>query len=225
MDTECETMLDASRTRFDLNMGRVENLVEIFERLEENNAKSRDVLRAAVMLLHASLEDVLRQLLLYRLPKSTSVEMLRMFFTDQHGKVEKMEIGELARLHKVKVEHEIWSRMTKKLSNSNYGDKSDVIAALKILGFDENDVQPRVEPLGDLMSRRHLIVHRSDREEAIIENDDGRKRTHGKPRKIDTETVKGWHKSVRELVDYVIANVDRPPKLKKSVKVKSNEKK
>jgi hypothetical protein len=225
MNTECETMLDASRTRFNLNMERVENLVEIFERLEENNAKSRDVLRAAVMLLHASLEDVLRQLLLYRLPKSNSVEMLRMFFTDQHGKVEKMEIGGLARLHKVKVEHEIWSRMTKKLSNSNYGDKSDVIAALKILGFDESDLQPRVEPLGDLMNRRHLIVHRSDREEAVLDNGDGQKRTHGKPRRIDTETVKGWLKSVRKLVDYVIANIDRPPKLKKSVKVKSGEKK
>jgi hypothetical protein len=225
MDTECETMLDASRTRFDLNMGRVENLVEIFERLEEDNAKSRDVLRAAVMLLHASLEDVLRQLLLYRLPKSTSVEMLRMFFTDQHGKAEKMEIGELARLHKVKVEREIRSRMTKKLSNSNYGDRGDVIAALKILGFDENDLKPRVEPLGELMSRRHLIVHRSDREEAIIDNGDGRKRTHGRPRKINTDTVKSWLKSVRKLVNYVIANIDRPPKLKKSVKVKLGEKK
>src|SRR5688500_7973359 len=110
MDTECDSLLEASRTRFNLNMGRVENLVTVFESIEEDNAKSRDVLRASVVLLHASLEDVLRQLLIYRMP-SAPVELLTRFFSDRRGdpnnpRPDKMNVGDLAKLHKVSLEHE-----------------------------------------------------------------------------------------------------------------------
>jgi hypothetical protein len=85
------------------------------------------------------------------------------------------------------------------------------------LGFDEADVSKRIGKLGDMMSRRHLIVHRSDREEANVDDAGGKKKSHGLPRKIDVATVTGWLNDVRALVEYVIEHIDAPPKPKKNV--------
>ena len=60
--------------RFDLNIKRVKNLVSIYRLILSGPGKGRrghqesDVLRAATVLLHASMEDVLRSLAYWKLP-------------------------------------------------------------------------------------------------------------------------------------------------------------
>jgi hypothetical protein len=60
--------------RFNLNVSRVKNLVSIYRTQLAGKGKGRrghqktDVLRAAMVLLHASLEDVLRSLAYWKLP-------------------------------------------------------------------------------------------------------------------------------------------------------------
>lgn len=219
MSNQHDNLLKTSRTRFNLNVERVQNLITIFEDLEADNARSRDVLRGAVMLLHASLEDVLRQLLLYRMP-SAPVELLTMFFSDRRDndnpKPDKMNIGELAKLHNVSVADEIKRRMTSRLATSHYNNVNDVLEVLTILGFDKRDVSHRVRSLslGELMSRRHLIVHRSDREEANVDGANRKRKSHGLPRRIDVTTVTKWLTDVKKLVKYVTLHIDSPPKVK-----------
>jgi hypothetical protein len=195
-----------------MNMARVENLIQIFDDLRSDNAKSQDILRAAVVLLHASLEDALRQLLLYRMPKAPQ-DLLTRFFSDRRDpknpKPEKMNIGDLSKFHKMSVEKEIARLMKEKLEHSNYNHTRDVVDTLVTLGFKEETVKKLFGQVEAMMLRRHQIVHRSDRKEAAM-GEDGKKGSHGTPRSIDKSTVDGWLADVRKLLDYVIERIDDP---------------
>lgn len=64
--------------RLELNIARVKNLVDIYEthltgtgRGRRGHAKT-DVLRAATVLLHATVEDVLRSIARWKLPLASS---------------------------------------------------------------------------------------------------------------------------------------------------------
>lgn len=71
---QCERYFNAKK-RFEYNILRVRNLVDIYETLPKHDIQQQDVLRAAVVMLHATLEDALRCLLEWKLPKFDKKEL------------------------------------------------------------------------------------------------------------------------------------------------------
>src|SRR4051812_49119336 len=96
--------LDKVRERFDLDAARVDNLVSIFKTLSQNPkrlpSENTDVLRSAVVMLHASLEDALRSLLAWKLPDAKP-EHLKGIYFDQTERNDKINVSQL-RKHKGK---------------------------------------------------------------------------------------------------------------------------
>jgi len=86
--------------RFDLNIARVRNLVSIYRTQLSGPGKGRrghqetDVLRAALVLLHASMEDVLRSLAYWKLPAAGPAVLERIAIVG--GTNTKFHLGNLA---------------------------------------------------------------------------------------------------------------------------------
>ena len=155
-------------SRFNRNMGRVENLIRFYdERRRENpeNAhreQDEDILRAALVFLHATLEDFLRSVLAWRLPESSADEIDKIPLLGQTQKTpSKFNLGSLAAYKDLNVgqliRNSIYEHLEKWVS---FNDVSQIQSALRssgiiLDGFDFGT-------LASVISRRHEIVHRAD---------------------------------------------------------------
>ncbi len=139
------------------NLERVRNLVSIYESLANTEKKhgkhDADLLRAAVVLLHATLEDFIRVLIGWKLPFATPEQIkkseLRVSF-HQLAECRESTVGDFL-VHSTEMI----------LSRSTYNNKCDVSKALKSIGLDIKNL--KINDLESAMTRRHKIVHRSDR--------------------------------------------------------------
>lgn len=77
----------------------------------------------------------------------------------------KVDLAELARGRGRSVQEIIQQSVSEHLSRSNYNHPGEIKAALVSIGLDEALAAPYSNSLSTMMKRRHLIVHRADRNE------------------------------------------------------------
>jgi hypothetical protein len=187
-------------------MGRVQNLVSIYkERHGVGRGRRRvihaDLLRAAVVLLHASLEDFLRSLAFIYLPNAGE-EVLNSIplAATTPGRPEKFLLGRLAKFRGQTVDDVIRRSVVEYLERSNYNNTSDIIALLTAMEVDLEKVRPTFADLDAMMKRRHQIVHRADRLE-----------TTGRGRQIAASipiaTVEQWIASTRFFTSHTLTQI------------------
>lgn len=196
-----QTIID----RFALNIARVRNLVTIYETTLAGAGQGRrshqktDVLRAAVVLLHSSVEDVLRSLAYWKLPCAT-VEVLAQFPLVGNGPAMKFNLGALAAHRGKSVDDVIKASVDSYLERSNYNNTIEVSSFLTQIGLNVAAVNHTYPLLDDLMKRRHQIVHRADKDEA------GGQGNH-KVRSLSPAPVKNWVANVEVFVAAVLVQV------------------
>lgn len=152
--------------RFTSNIFRVRNLAAIYRTQLSGQGKGRrghretDVLRAAVVLLHASLEDVLRSLAYWKLPTAAPSFLENVPLVG--GAAIKFNLGTLA-VHRGKsVDALIKESTDASLERSNYNNPREVLSLLQSLGLDTAPLAAFMPTLDQAMKRRHQIVHRAD---------------------------------------------------------------
>ena len=166
-------MDDAAKDRialtFQANLTRVKNLVGAHDTLGTTGAgrpsvQQTDVLRAEGVLLHASLEDLIRTSSEELLPEASEEVLNKIGFPDGPDKTkEKFSLGEL-HSHKGKTVGElIREAVQARLQRSNYNRVTEVAAALERIGLAPSVLDPDQDTLESIMKRRHLIVHRADK--------------------------------------------------------------
>ena len=184
------------------NLARVRSVIDLSRQIGLSRPGGLDgdpseVLRAAVVFLHASLEDFLRTLTILRLPFATAD-----FFSNRAfaGKTETKlsSIGELVTYRGKTVDEVLRESTETFLKKSNDNEVKEVTHLFATLGLN-NDmlVKPHANLLESLMKRRHNIVHRFD-EEAT----DNREVHHVAP--IGRPTVESWIESVQTFIKGVI---------------------
>lgn len=147
-------MTEVIRERTSENINRVKNLIKIYERVKDDkNEHNTDILRAAVVLLHATLEDCLRSLSYSRLPSSTPDELNQ----TQH----KLTLGKIAEYRGKTVNELIADSVLEYLERATYNNSADIAKALKSLSITLE--KPDLTQLDIAIKRRHVIVHRADR--------------------------------------------------------------
>lgn len=156
--------------RFDLNISRVKNLVTIYGTIKGAGKGRRghsktDVLRAATVLLHATVEDVLRSLAYWKLPLATPA-VLEGYPLPGAGASTKFHLGQLAAHRGKTVDAVITESVNAYLERSNYNNTSEVAKLLTDIGVPLASLTPTFTELENLMKRRHQIVHRADKNEA-----------------------------------------------------------
>jgi hypothetical protein len=158
---------DEIRDRFLDNLDRVERMVKTYE-TSVGKGKGRrsvtqtDTLRAAVVFLHASLEDLLRSLCEWKMPSANPEAFSEVPLVGTRGKT-RFGLQELASLRGQTVDEIITRSVSEFLERSSFNHPGDIKDALEKIGLDSSTVNKYAQPLAAIMSRRHLIAHRADR--------------------------------------------------------------
>jgi hypothetical protein len=190
------------KTYFDENLNRVERLIDIHRSIPAHVASRRsigagDVLRASVVLLHASLEDLLRQVARHRIPLGSEETLNGIPLKGTIGRAEKFALGKLAAFRDMTVEDlisdSVRSYYNSAVTFNNVGDVSSVLEQSRI----KQDSVRRFYPLlAEMMQRRHQIVHRADWKGRIGGGRDADK--------LSPATVARWKSNLRRFGDKVL---------------------
>jgi hypothetical protein len=158
------------KSRFDQNLARVNNLADIYETKLEPAAQGRkpvgssDILRAGVVLLHATVEDYLRGIIEWRLPEQTEAALNSVPLVGSTSeRAEKFLLGRLVAHRNKTVDALIRESVVASLTRSNFNSVNEIVSVLDSVGLDKAPCQPFFADLTALIDRRHQIVHRADR--------------------------------------------------------------
>ncbi len=153
--------------RLHANLARVRAIVGVYQERAGAGSGRRpveivDLLRAAVVFLHATMEDVLRSGLEWKWPDAASPELLVDVPVVGNKKV-KIELADLIAHRGKTVDEVIRLSIVAQLERSNFNNVGDLRTAVARMGLDPNLVIPYQGELAAMMGRRHRIVHRADR--------------------------------------------------------------
>lgn len=193
-------------SRFAENIARVRNLAELYRVHHMGQGSGRrghsktDVLRAAVVMLHAAMEDLLRSIEYWKLPGAGS-DVLAKIPLASKAPATKFNLGDLVAHRGQSVYEVISNSVDTHLERSNYNNPDELAAFCGNVGIDVTRVNshfPKIEPM---MKRRHQIVHRADRDDQAAGR--GRHRVTS----IGVATVNGWISEVEAFGTAVLNEV------------------
>jgi hypothetical protein len=190
------TTRDEIQNRLDDNLNRVRNLVGVYASYSGRGQGRRpvqdtDILRAAVVLLHASLEDLLRSLAEWKLPSANPNVFAEIPLSGQR-RGDKFGLQQLAAFRGRTVDEVIAKSVSEYLEKSNFNHPGDLKRTLVNIGLAlEIDSDDEAE-LAGMMSRRHWIAHRLDRNPQTGSG-------HHSVKSLATSTVSRWIEAVELL--------------------------
>ncbi len=124
-----------------------------------------DILRSAVVFLHATLEDFLRSLLEWKLPTAQASYLKDVPLAGKKPR-STYTLDDLALFRGSTVNDLISRSVADHLDRLNFNDPGEVAAVLERIGLLPSLLDPYRGKIGPLMKRRHWIVHRTDRNTA-----------------------------------------------------------
>lgn len=191
-------------SRFSENMKRVTGLVDLHVTVTELKLPGQhaqgDILRAAVVFAHASLEDLLRQIAQNFLPYADEQTLNQIPLAGAFGRAEKFALGKLSQHRGKSVDVLISESVASYLALSNFNNVADIVQLLRSVRIDpepDDDIKEIYSALSEMMERRHQIVHRAD-------NLEGKKR---RQRALTPKEVRTWIKALFRFVSTVLTPV------------------
>ena len=199
--------IEQYKENFDRNIERVRSLLKLYRTLkateikEGKDYKFTDVLRGATVMLHSSFEEYYRNIICFVLPKVCNPEDLKgiSFERNNGNRKEKIELGDILEFRGRTVDDVIVSSITESLGYTSFNDFKDIARWAKRIKIDLGEFNGR-EKLGNLISRRHRIVH---------EADNSRGENGYSLNSIRENTVEEWVSVVCNLVDTINEEVEK----------------
>jgi len=189
--------------RFRDNLERVQHLVEVYQGASTGSGRravdTADVLRAAVVFLHAAVEDFLRGLLEWKLPIAAPAHLKEVPLTGKKPR-QSFTLDDLAGFRGSTVDDVIARSVVDHLERSNFNDPGEVDGVLERVGLTTTLLDPYRDRLGPMMKRRHWIVHRADRNTATGR---GQHAALG----LQKDTVEKWRDAVEQFGSDVLAKL------------------
>lgn len=162
-----------------------------------------DVLRSAVVLAHALLEDFLRTLANKLLPEGDSSALREIALAGTCRGKQSFQLWQLVQHKQKTVEEVIRESVSEHFEHSTFNNTSEIAQLFEKLHFNIDLVSPEFPTIDKMMRRRHQIVHRSDRAKAP-----GTNAYTLEP--IQLEEVQSWIKSTFLLIFRIILAI--PPR-------------
>jgi hypothetical protein len=165
---------DLSDVRFSINMDRIKGLVNLSG--SDIDARSliypfqtigvkADICRTIVVFLHATFEDVLRTIARRQIDSAKSQEFLNkipLIGLSNSGRAEKFYLGDLNAHRGKSVDQLIQESIGNYWDRESFGSIKDVNQVLINMGLDIAPFKQFYADLGQMMKRRHRIVHEAD---------------------------------------------------------------
>lgn len=172
---ECKTIpaIGEAFTRLNYNFSRIQNLCNLYK---ETSTKKQgrvlvhqsDILRSAVVLMHAMLEDCLRTIASHYLPLANEeyLNKIPLKGINSSGKPEKFQLGELHKFKGMTIDEVISQSVNSHLDRTTFNTVADISNLLKTLNIESTKFSEFYPHLEKMIKRRHDIVHRADRSDA-----------------------------------------------------------
>ena len=195
-------------TAFKYSLVRVYNLISVYRLLRGANKGGRrpvhatDILRAATVLLHAALEDLLRGIACSRITKNSAPDILDkipLLGTTQGGEPKKFWLGALAPHADKKVDELINESVRAYYRHSvTFNNRGDIIRLFQCCGLKANPIISELKILDEMIQRRHSIVHHGDRDPRhryVRGYDDRNNRGFQVAKPLSVDKVERWAKT------------------------------
>ena len=200
ISSKFRSMLEAYLIDAAKSMNRCSDLLDLFDTLESTQAGSSqdqrdDLLRAIVVLTHACMEDCLRTVARYALPDSSREALDDVPFYLEGRPVPKVSLGYLAEHKDLTIGDFVARSVDMHMDRVSFSSTSEVVGLLRRLWI-SLDHDGLLSSLGEMIQRRHEIVHRADVCKASRS-----------PAKLDPKKVREWFGAVGGLVIAVAAGL------------------
>lgn len=203
-------MKDYTLSEFQQNDRRVSNLIAIYEgsqggrRQGRRSATSSDTLRAAVVFLHSALEEVFRNLFLWKLPAGSreALNLIPLNGTPANQRAKPFLLGDLLPYDGGFVHNVIRDSISAYVDHMNLNNVAELCSSLRMIDIDCAQFDAYFSGLAESMSRRHQIVHQMDRNHS---SGTGNSRVQA----ISVRQVKVWQENTRGFVLSLVDVADR----------------
>jgi hypothetical protein len=192
--------------RFNYNLTGVRGLATAYEILRSQAGSGRpsvaetDVLRAAVVMLHATMEDLMRSVSAWKLPSAAPAAFKNIPFPTPNAET-KLSLEQLHGFRGQTVNELFVQAIEQLLEKSTYNNAHDVGSALARIGIEPKPILDKFATTIDaITSRRHLIVHRMDANPSAGSG-------HHKAHSLAVTTVKKWVTVMETLGSEILAEV------------------
>jgi len=143
------------------NFQRLLPLIRLASELEDRDVAA-DILRSVVVLQHAYLEEFIRTVVVALLPLADSESLSGTPLADMEKPSDKFSLGHLAK-HRGKTVNEVLAESVREeMGRATFSKVGQFEAVLKRLRCKIEDHSEWFPALGEMMARRHDIVHRAD---------------------------------------------------------------
>lgn len=150
--------------RLEVNLARVMSLAIASANPHLPTSTQDDVLRSAVVLLHATLEESLREITRILLPHASSqaLNQIPLAGISQSDQPKKYSLGDLVRHKDKSVSQLIEVSVSEYLDRQSFSSTSEIASVLRTLGIDVSVLDAYLPGLAEMIARRHRIVHSAD---------------------------------------------------------------
>ena len=195
------TIIKRHYDRFNRNSQRVRVLIASAEAMTaatpESKPHAEDLLRAATVFLHATVEELLRGLAQVHLPSSEgALDRIPLAGSKDTLRPEKFLLGALARHRGKTVDEVIMQSVRDHIARRTFSNVGEIAALFEQIGLRlPGNTEELMRKIAALIARRHEIVHRAD----IIDGEQS-------PTSLESKTVEVWRKAVESFVAKIIAS-------------------
>ncbi len=198
-------MRDEIRERFNANIARVRNLIQVYNQVARGTPGRQpvgtiDILRAATVSLHAALEEVFRNTARWKYPTASHDLLNEIPITGSSGRPERFFLGRLASHREKTVQEVINQSVEDYLDRFTVNNIPEVQKVISNVGVQPNLVSEQFPVLGELFERRHHIVHQADRNDLPGPG-------HHEARGLNRATVERWIEGVEIFVDKLLQQI------------------
>lgn len=186
------------------NYGRVEALIGVYENITSGKKGKRsssdiDVLRSAVVFIHATLEDGMRAVGRHYLPvcEREVLDKIPLVGINNSGKAEKFFLGRLSEHSSRLVSDLIIESVASHLDKTSYTSTSDISTALFNYGIDQTKIKPMYSILDEMIKRRHHIVHKGDK---VMNPGPGKQYANS----LSAKQVRKWNNTVNDFFAIIL---------------------
>lgn len=180
---------------------RVRHLIEIYKEARKQTGKTKgrawphlsDILRAAVVLSHATLEQLLRDLLALEADWSKDFLQRIPLAGAKQARAEKFSLADLKEFGDRSVAELVQESVDEHLMKRSFTEVRDVVEVLTMCGIQVQSCEHHFGDLAALMERRHHIAHTAD-----IDDETGRGPQI--TRSISAKQVERWHRTVTAFI-------------------------
>ncbi len=139
------------------NISRIQNLLTLHE-----NERNDDLLRLSIIYLHSTLEDLMRNLIYYRILISDKQVISNLPLLNSNGRKEKFTFSDIQEFKKLTIQQLIEKSTLEYINRLTFNNSNDIIHWFEKFSIDKTKLTGHIKELDELLIRRHHIVHNSD---------------------------------------------------------------